>query len=313
MGCGKEVRVTKGKFKGQIVKMPEYETLFALGSMMDNGDMDSILNANHLCFLFGLDTISMGMTLAFAAECMEKGVISERDIGGRVPFSDGQALCDLIEKTGNREGIGKELALGSSRLAQKIGKDAERYLHTVKGMELAGHSSRGLRNMSLSYAVSTRGGSHHDGRPNYPMANPDPGFDPQPSLILKNNNFTAVGDSLIMCRFIMERGFGTPLNENHIRLIKAVTGWDPSLQELERIGERIYNLERLVNVERGVSRRDDRLPFRTMNEPIPDGPARGRYCPKEELDRMLDTYYSLRGWDQDGIPTPEKLTELGLK
>jgi aldehyde:ferredoxin oxidoreductase len=166
--------------------------------------------------------------------------------------------------------------------------------------------------MSLSYAVSTRGGSHHDGQPNYLAVDPDPGFGPQPQFIFRNNAFTAVGDSLVLCRFIAARGIGTPLNEDMVKLVNAVTGWSLSLKELERIGERIYNLERLINVRRGVSRKDDILPHRVMSEPIPDGPVNGRFCLQKDLDAMLDAYYELRGWSQEGIPTDAKLADLGL-
>jgi aldehyde:ferredoxin oxidoreductase len=261
----------------------------------------------------GIDTISMGVTLSFVAECMGKGIISEKEVGGRVNFADGEAMVDLIKKTARREGIGALLAVGSARIAERFDKDAYKYLYTVKGLEVAGHSARGLRGMSLSYSTSTRGGSHHDGRPNYATADPDPGFDPQPKYIQRNQYFTAVGDSLIVCRFIAERGLGTPLNDDIAKIVGYVTGWDITLAELEKIGERIYNLERLINIRRGVSRKDDILPYRVMNEPIPDGPVKGRYCPKENLDAMLDTYYELRGWTREGVPTDEKLAELGLK
>ena len=312
VACGKMVRVSKGEFAGDTVKMPEYETLYAFGSMMNNKDLDSIIEANHLCSLLGMDTISMGVTLAFAAECLDKGIVKEQDLGARVEFSSGGSIRGLIRKTAAREGIGQLLAMGSGRLAKIFGGDSYKYLYAVKGMEIAGHSARGLRNMSLSYAVSTRGGSHHDGRPNYLAVDPDPGFGPQPQLIFRNNAFTAVGDSLVLCRFIAERGIGTPLNEDMVRLVNAVTGWSLSLQELERIGERIYNLERLINVRRGVSRKDDVLPYRVMSEPIPDGPVKGRFCSPKDLDAMLDAYYELRGWSREGIPTDSKLKELGL-
>ena len=312
VACGKNVNVVKGEYTGMTVKMPEYETLYAMGSMMDNRDIDSIINGNHVCDLMGIDTISMGVTMSFVAECMEKGVISEKEIGGKITFADGEAMVDHIKKTAMKEGIGELLAMGSARLAVKFDKDAYKYLYVVKGLEIAGHSARGLRGMSLSYSTSTRGGSHHDGRPNYAAADPDPGFEPQPQYIQRNQYFTAVGDSLIVCRFIAERGLGTPLNEDIAKIVNYVTGWDITLPELEKIGERIYNLERLINVRRGVSRKDDILPYRVMNEPIPDGPAKGRCCSKEDLDAMLDTFYDLRGWDRDGIPTKEKLTEIGL-
>jgi aldehyde:ferredoxin oxidoreductase len=280
--------------------------------MLDNRDLDCIIEANHLCSLMGMDTISVGVTLAFVAECVDKGIIKEQDLGGRVAFSNGESLTELIRKTATRQGIGQLLALGSVRLARIFGEDSHKYLYAVKGLEIAGHSARGLRNMSLSYAVSTRGGSHHDGQPNYLAVDPDPGFGPQPQFIYRNNAFTAVGDSLVLCRFIAARGIGTPLNEDMVRLVNAVTGWNLNLKELERIGERIYNLERLINVRRGVRRKDDTLPFRVMSEPIPDGPVKGRFCLPKDLDAMLDAYYGLRGWTPEGIPTDAKLKELGL-
>jgi len=312
VACGKNVHVMRGEYAGETVKMPEYETLYAMGSMLDNPDIDSIINGNHACDLMGIDTISMGVTLSFVAECMERKIITEEDMGGKVNFADGEAMVELIKKTAWKEGIGALLALGSVRLAEKFDKDAYKYLYAVKGLEIAGHSARGLRGMSLSYSTSTRGGSHHDGRPNYAKEDPDPGFAPQPAYIQKSQYFTAVGDSLVVCRFIAERGLGTPLNEDIAKIVGYVTGWDITLAELEKIGERIYNLERLINVKRGMSRKDDTLPYRVTNEPIPDGPAKGRYCSKEELDALLDTFYTLRGWDRDGTPTKEKLAELGL-
>jgi aldehyde:ferredoxin oxidoreductase len=309
VACGKNVAISAGDYAGQTVKMPEYETIYAIGSMLDNRDLQSIFNGNHICDLMGLDTISMGVTLAFMAECRELGLLPGDEFGN-VNFADGKAMVELIRKTAHREGIGDHLALGSSRLADRFGKNAHKLLYTVQGMEIAGHSARGLRGMSLSYPTSTRGGSHHDARPLYTKE--DPGFEPQPQYIVKNQYFTAVGDSLVLCRFVAERGIGTPLNEDMVQIVNAVTGWDLTLTDLEKIGERIYNLERLINVHRGVSRENDVLPYRVMNEPIPDGPAEGRYCKQTDLDAMLDLYYKLRGWSPEGIPTPEKLTELGI-
>ncbi len=313
VACGKNVKAAEGPYAGKPVKMPEYETLYALGSMLDNRDINAIINANHLCDLMGLDTISMGVTLSFVAECLEKGVVSPGDLGGTVDFADGPGMIDLIRKTALREGIGAKLAAGSWRLAEEFGNEAHKYLYAVKGLEIAGHSARGLRGMSLSYPTSTRGGSHHDARPKYVMPESDPGFAPQPEYVRDSQYFTAAGDSMVICRFTAERGFGTMLNEEIVRVLNYVTGWDLGLEDLETIGERVYNLERMINVSRGVSRADDTLPWRVMNEPIPDGPAKGRYCPQADLDAMLDEYYRLRGWSEDGIPTDEKLTELGLK
>ena len=124
--------------------------------------------------------------------------------------------------------------------------------------------------------------------------------------------FTALGDSLVLCRFTAERGFGLFVEEPYARMVRAVTGWDVSVEELERVGERVINLERLFNVREGVGRQADVLPWRVMHEPIPDGPSAGMRCPPEELGAMLDRYYALRGWDGAGVPTPERLAVLGL-
>jgi aldehyde:ferredoxin oxidoreductase len=313
IACGKTIEVGEGNFSGKIVKMPEYETLYAMGSMLDNNDINSIFNGNHLCDLMGLDTITMGVTLAFVAECMENGIVSEGELGGNVSFSDGRSLIDLIGKTVAKEGIGEYLSMGSWQLSKRFGKDSHKYLHAVKGMEIAGHSPRGMREMSLGYSISTRGGSHHDTRPFYPATHPDRGFDEIPEYAVKSNYFTSVGDSLAVCRFIAEGMLEPPSISNSMAtMVNLVTGWDVDVAELEQMGERVYNLERLINVQRGVSRKDDILPYRVMNEPIPDGPSKGRYCPKNELDTMLDRYYELRGWTKDGIPSDAKLEELGL-
>ena len=132
-------------------------------------------------------------------------------------------------------------------------------------------------------------------------------------MAVRSQNFTAVDDSLVLCRFTSERGgCGMNLNENYVQMINAATGWDLDLAELEQIGERICTLERVLNVREGISRKDDTLPWRVQHEPIPDGPSKGMYCPPEELDKMLDEYYALRGWTTEGIPTPERLRALGL-
>ncbi len=313
IACGKTIEVGEGNFSGKIVKMPEYETLYAMGSMLDNNDINSIFNGNHLCDLMGLDTITMGVTLAFVAECIENGIVSEGELGGNVSFSDGRSMIDLISKTVAKEGIGEYLAMGSWQLSKRFGKDSHKYLHAVKGMEIAGHSPRGMREMSLGYSISTRGGSHHDTRPFYPATHPDRGFDEIPEYVVKSNYFTSVGDSLAVCRFIAEGMLEPPsISSSMATMVNLVTGWDVDVSELEQMGERVYNLERLINVRRGVSRKDDILPYRVMNEPIPDGPSKGRYCPKNELDTMLDRYYELRGWTRDGVPSDAKLKELGL-
>jgi aldehyde:ferredoxin oxidoreductase len=314
VACGKDFHVQEGEYTGTRWKMPEYETIFALGSMLDNANKGSIVKANALCDQLGMDTISLGVTLSFAFECFEKGLLSRERTGGDLTFGDHHTILDLIEAIAYRRGVGDMLAEGSTRLAAQLGGEAAKYLYAVKGLELPAHSARVLKGMSLGYATATRGGSHHDTRPTLQYASDHDNTTPdgKPEFAVKNQHFTAVGDSLTQCRFVSERGFGSMLNERYPRLINAVTGWNLSLEDVERIGERIWNLERAFNVREGVRRDQDTLPHRVMHEPVPEGMHKGMHCPPEELNAMLDVYYALRGWTPEGIPTPEKLQALGL-
>lgn len=312
VACGKLVHVPSGEFAEQAVKMPEYETIYAFGSMLENKDLVSIFNANTMCDEMGMDTISMGVTLAFVAECLEKGIVTTEEFGANLAFGDGANIPELVRLTALKQGPGALLALGSERLAERWNKDSSKFLYSVQGLEIAGHSARGIRSMGLAYATSTRGGSHHDARPNYIEPDGDPGFEGQAAYCVRSQHYTAFGDSLVACRFICERGLGSPFDESIQEIIRAVTGWEMNLDEIRTIGERVYNLERLINVRRGLDRSQDTLPYRVTHEPISDGPSEGRYCPQEVFQQLLDEYYQLRGWDAHGKPTTEKLQELGL-
>ncbi|MCZ6872973.1 MAG: aldehyde ferredoxin oxidoreductase family protein [bacterium] len=314
VACGKDFHVQDGEYAGTRWKMPEYETIFALGSMLDNSHKASIVKANELCDQLGMDTISMGVTLSFAFECYEKGLLTDEHTDQALTFGDYHMILDLIEATAYRRGLGDLLAEGSVRIADQLGGDAANYLYAVKGLEMPAHSARVLKGMSIGYATATRGGSHHDTRPTlqYGTDHDNTTVDGKPEFAIKSQHFTAVGDSLTQCRFVSERGFGSMLNEHYPRMINVVTGWDLSLHDVERIGERIWNLERAFNVREGVNRSQDVLPYRVMYEPVPDGLHQGMYCPPDELNAMLDAYYELRGWDANGVPTPEKLASLGL-
>jgi len=315
VACGKTFEVKEGEYAGTVWKMPEYESIYAFGPMLGNLDPASLIKAEELCDQYGLDTISMGVTIAFVLECLERGFLTEKEVGVPLTWGNHQAVNRLVEMTARREGFGDVLAEGSARLAERLGGEAKKFLHAVKGLEMPGHSARALRGMSIGYATGTRGGSHHDARPT-PQYAPDfdrRGLDGKAAWAVRSQNFTAVDDSLVLCRFTSERGgYGMYLNESYVRMINAATGWDLDLAELERIGERICTLERAFNVREGISRKDDTLPWRVQHEPMSDGPSKGTFCPPEELDQMLDEYYELRGWSKDGIPTPERLRALGL-
>jgi aldehyde:ferredoxin oxidoreductase len=314
VACGKQYAIRDGEFAGTRAKMPEYETIFAFGPMLGNAHAQSLVLANDRCDLLGMDTISLGVTLAFVGEALERGWLTPAEVGVPFGWGDWRGMLRLVEMTARREGFGDRLAEGAWRLAASLHPEATRLVYAVKRLELPAHSARALKGLSIGYATATRGGSHHDTRPTPQYAQ---GFDrrgtaDKPAFAVRSQHFTAVGDSLVLCRFTSERGFGLFLGEPYAAMVRAVTGWDVTVEELERIGERIVNLERLFNVREGVGRADDTLPWRVMHEPIPEGPSAGLYCPPEELAGMLDEYYRLRGWSPDGVPTPARLAALEL-
>ncbi len=309
--CGKRVSVEAEGITA--AKIPEFESLFATASMQETYDIERVITSNDLCDRLGMDTISWGVTVAFARECYAEGLISE-DASEHLEFGDADGLVELARETAHREGIGDDLAEGSFRMAEALEGNSSSYLHGSKGLEFAAHSPRGLKGMSIGYATSTRGGSHHDTRPTRQYdGEHDETTEGTPEFAARSQHFTALGDSLTQCRFVSEGGWGTDITEEYRDALAAATGWELSTAEVEEIGERIYNLERLINVERGVASREaDTLSERVMSEPIPDGPAEGMYCPPEELEAMLDEYYAFRGWDDDGVPTAETLDRLGM-
>jgi aldehyde:ferredoxin oxidoreductase len=309
--CGKHVSVEAEGITE--AKIPEFESLFGTATLQEVYDAERIIKANDLCDRLGMDTISWGVTVAFARECYEKGLLGEDD-SPHLEFGDADGLVELARQTAEREGFGDDLAEGSFRLAESLDDEAERYLYGAKGLEFAAHSARGLKGMSIGYATATRGGSHHDTRPTLQYdGNHDETTEGTPEFAARTQHFTALGDSLTQCRFVSEAGWGARINERYAEAIGLATGWELSKEDAEAIGERIYNVERLINAARGVaSRETDTLPYRTMHEPIPDGPSEGMYCPPEELESMLEEYYAFRGWNDNGHPTTETVERLDL-
>ena len=306
VACGKLCEID-----GKLVKNPEYESIYALGSMVGVGDLEAVIRANTICDEYGLDTMSMGITIAFAIECFEKGYLSPEQTDNRIfNFGNAVLVADLIRATALKEGIGVMLAEGTRRMSALLGGDAWHYAHQVKGLELAGHSARMVKTLSIGYATNTRGGSHQDARVRY-----GPGMDTyegKVELAILTQNMSSVGDSLVMCRFLMENGLGREFNDEYSILLEAITGWKPNAKELTEVGERIVNLERIFNIREGVNREDDTLPYKVMMEEIPSGPHKGFGTPPEKLQEMLQNYYALRGWDENGIPKQETLKRLDL-
>jgi aldehyde:ferredoxin oxidoreductase len=317
IGCGRETRVdTPGPFQGQG-DGPEYETIFAFGSQCGVNNFPAVLKANYLCNELGIDTISMGCTIACAMEMFEKGILTEEEVGRKLEFGDADAIVELTRKTAYREGFGDLLALGSLRLAEKYGHGE--LAMVSRGQEFAGYDPRGEQGMGLAYATSPIGASHMRGDPAYiellgvPMRMDPRTWEDKPQIIKDWQDVFAIIDAAGLCVFFSIRNL--VLSDKTIRpdgimeLINAATGVNYTIDEFVRAGERIFNAERQFLARAGFAKKDDSLPMRIVNDPLPDGPSKGDVC---HLDQMLIQYYKLRGWDQNGIPTHKKLEDLEL-
>lgn len=316
IACGRLTRVEDPVYSGEG-EGPEYETIAALGSACGVDNMAAVTKANYLCNELGLDTISAGMTIACAMEMYEKGVLPESDVGYPLRFGDADAAIDLVEKTAYRESFGDTLAEGSYRLAEKYGHPE--FSITAKKLEFPGYDPRGSKGMGLLYATSNIGASHMAGDLAYAEVFGVPEkLDPltveeKPRLIKRFEDAFAVVDAAGLCVFLSIRYLFDPdVNlwpTRLTRLMNYATGAGYMEETLLQAGERIFNLERLFLLKAGFTREDDTLPKRMLEEPMPDGPARGHVV---ELDQMLPEFYRLRGWDEEGVPTDAKLAELGL-
>jgi len=309
--CRRDAEIKEGEFSGTVTEGPEYETLWSMGGNCGNANLNSILVANELCLEYGLDTISTGMVISFAQECYEKGLISEELIKGMdLSFGNADSILALIHLIAKREGFGDILANGTLRASKVLGPQTFDYAMQVKGLELAGYDPRGAKGMGLGYATSPRGGCHERGFLTGEVFGTPPGVDrlsyENKGLLVKTTQDTvAVKDSLGFC---VLSSAGTSM-EKLVDLFSAVTGEEVSVMDLMVCGERISNLERLINLREGFTSADDTLPKRLLIEPIP-GP---NDTPQVvDLSRMLQEYYTVRGWDESGVPTIETLKRLGL-
>jgi aldehyde:ferredoxin oxidoreductase len=221
----------------------------------------------------------------------------------------------MIHKFGTREGVGDLLAEGAARAAKKIGKGSEKYAITIKDIENAGHSPRGMKGFCLGMATSTRGGSHQDSRPTAERIGKSDRkiLEGKPEYAMGTQRTTTLQDSMCVCR-MTEGIYGlTEVTNDHLNMINVVTGMNLKLPELVDITDRIWNVERSFNCREGARREHDVQAIRFMTEPIPDGPSKGMYSPKDELEMLKDKYYELRGWDKTtGIPTKDTLKRLNL-
>ena len=306
IGCGRVTNIPKGPFKS-AGEGPEYESTWTFGANLAIDDFEAICKANFLCNELGLDPITLGGTISCATEMVEKGIIPRSVADLR--WGDGATLVDLVSKTAYRQGFGDELAEGSYRLADKYGYPE--YSMTAKKQEMPAYDPRGQQGIGLNYATSNRGGCHVRGYMTSPevlgipvKVDPD-ATEGKPALLKLFQDLTALVDASGLCLFVT---FAIGLPEIAAQ-IRTATGLDISDEEYLLAGERIWNMERLFNLKAGFTTKDDTMPPRLLHEPMKSGPHKGRVV---QLDVMLPEYYSLRGWDEQGVPTEGKLEELSL-
>jgi len=307
--CGRKSSVNEGPFSVRNTEGPEYETIFALGSNCGVKELDAIVKANHFCDEFGLDTISMGGTIACAMELVEKGKIPEEKLQGlNLRFGNAGAMVESVWRTAYKAGFGADLALGSRKLAEKY--QAPELSINVKGMELPAYDPRPIQGIGLEYATANRGGDHVYGYtiPAEILGLPkklDPySIEGKPEWTIFMQDMVSAINSTVICLFT-SFALGLP---QYAGMLEAITGMELDADNLLKIGEKITNLERLMNNRYGFDRTQDILPRRLTAEPVSKGPSKGQISLVPE---MIDKYYSLRGW-VDGKPTEEKLKELGI-
>jgi aldehyde:ferredoxin oxidoreductase len=313
VGCGRVIK----DFSAEIKKVdgPEYETVAAFGPLCMNFDIDSVVMANHLCNAHGIDTISVGVCIAYAMYLYDTGQLSAETAGMEIKWGDSDVILKLVEMIINQEGIGTLLSKGVKLMAEELGTDPEEAAH-VKGLEFPMHDPRAYQGAAICYAVGPRGACHLKGS-FYNLDSPaaEAGHELGISFTDKNNpaqkgalaakvlHFCELYNSFPLCEF-------SPIPASLIaKILSAITGRDFKTMDLLTFGERSINLKRVINNLRGVTRQDDRLP-RIVSTALKEGATAG-IAP--DMDLMLKEFYEVSRWDWDtGKPTQEKLIELGL-
>jgi aldehyde:ferredoxin oxidoreductase len=314
IGCGKEVRVPGGPDAGKTTPL-EYETIGGFGPQCGIFDFNIIIQADNLCNRLGMDTISVSNAVAFIFEAVSKGLIKDPTTGPKLEFGNGEAVLSLVQQIACGEGVGRLLQDGIRRAAKQLGPEAEEFAMHVKGLEPPYHDPRALSSLAVTYATMHRGACHRGCSHTLERsAMPGLGY-PKPLDRLAHEgkgkataiaqNYAELSNSLKFCSIAMS-ALDLPLL---VTWMNCVTGWDMDAAELLQAGERSFNLKRLLNLSCGVTRADDTLPRRFTHEPFAAGSSAGHL---PDLPKMLDEYYEFRGWDKDGVPTPSKLSELGL-
>jgi len=285
---------------------PEYETLAALGSDCGIDNLEAIAKGNELCNAYGLDTISTGGTIAFAMECFENGILSEKQTDGiKLNFGNADAMVKLVEMIARKEGIGKLLAEGTVKAAEEIGNGAIKYAMHVKGQELPMHEPRLKMGLGVGYTISPTGADHcHNMH--------DTGYEVKIGGDLKElgiiDPMPAQQLGAAKVRMLVYRSLWI----HTLNCLGFCTGWEANVWQLMKVGERCIAMERIFNMREGKSKADDYLPERFLT-PFEAGPLKGVAIKANELTDAVDSYYGMVGWDKDGSPTTAKLQELGIE
>jgi len=324
--CWQKYLVKEGRHKGAWTEAIENSTIQCFGTKIANSDPEAILMAHTLCDKYGLDEISVGVTIAFAMECFQKKIITQKDTDGiELTWGNGVALLQLIDMIAYHQGFGKILGQGCKKAAEYFGQDSEKFALNVKGLEISTVDPRAYQGWALGYAVASRGADHMRAYANWEFGEAadevcaEVGIpktvtdrftvEGKGKAVVYSENIRAITDSLEMCKFVARQKLGLP--ENVVGILNAVTGRGWTKEQLMKLGERKVNLDRLFNLREGLTPADDTLPWRVLNEPLADGPSKGAVV---NLEPMLDEYYEVRGWNRKtGHIKLEKLKELNLE
>ncbi len=312
IGCGRICKIDPTHFS--VKDRPEYqgasggleyETAYALGAACGVDDIDAATFAGFICNEYGMDPISLGGSIAAAMELFDIGAIDEKITGGiKLEFGNAEALCQISELAGKGEGFGADIAMGSKRLCEKYGHPD--LSMTVKGQEFAAYDGRSMQGMGLAYATSNRGACHRRADP-YGHDFETTEIEGKAKIVAETQRITAFMDSSGLCLFPAGCGWGT---EDYCELVDLVCEGDWSSEaRMVETGERIWNLEKLFNLKAGLGKKDDTLPKRILEEPADVGTGKGLVC---RLDEMLPEYYTINGWDAEGVPTKDTLARLGI-
>ncbi|MEE9192152.1 MAG: aldehyde ferredoxin oxidoreductase family protein [Candidatus Aerophobetes bacterium] len=328
--CLPRFRIKDGPYRGLYGEGPEFESIVSFGSMCLNTDLASVIKATELTNRYGLDCDSTGRTIAFAMELYERGIITDKDIGFPLRWGDSQAIIRMVELIAKREGFGNILAEGELRAAQEIGRGAEKFALTIKGLELH-ESFRGSgAGHALGHSTSTRGSDHlrsshhaeHDLSSEeaekfygYREAADRSVYEHKEKQVIYNEYSAALADMLEVCKFFGHWASPYCIDADlFAEVFSAATGIKMSGKDMLKAAERVYNVERAFIVREGARRKDDYPPDREFEDPLPSGPMRGSVLDRRKYDALLTRYYIAHGWDKkDGIPTREKLEELELR